>query len=102
MLCCLRLTNIHRKCSWVYRGKDEEEKGRYYEEVGNLLHNVPKHDMKIVIVKSNAKLNKRLNITGGNSKHQVNNQNGKQIIMFCEDSNMSVTMHDHEEIHKRT
>ena len=89
------------------RRKSDNSKDSFYEELDNVFHHFPKHDIKILLGNFNAKVG-RENIfkptIGNESLHQDSNDNGVRIVNFATSKNLVVksTTFQHRDIHKHT
>lgn len=64
--------------------KTEDDKDEFYEKIKKV------YNTRIIIGDVNAKIGRELmykHITGGGSKHQVNNNNEKRLIEFAKENN---------------
>ena len=69
--------------------KGEEEKDMFYEGIEAAFHCMKKGAIRVVLGDFNAKVGKEgiykyKHITGGESKHQESNDNGKSLTEFAE------------------
>ena len=111
-ICYLRLRGKYRKISIVNghaptEHKDIEIKDKFYGKIEDVLEEIPKYDIKIVLGDLNAKLGKEeiyQDITGGKSLHVESNENGKKLLEFAIENNMKIiiTYFDKKDIHKVT
>jgi endonuclease/exonuclease/phosphatase family metal-dependent hydrolase len=88
-------------------GKDDEEKGSFYLQLGTVYSQCPKHDIKIVLGDFNAKLSKEENNyphSGRNGLHEECNGNGHKLVQFAATTGMIIgeTIFTHKNTHKVT
>lgn len=111
-MCRIRLRGKYRKISIVNihapsEEKDIELKQSFYEDLQSVVNSLPRYDIKIIIGDYNAKIGREeiyKNVTGGKSKHEYSNENGRCIIEFARENKMKIisTHFDHKDIHKAT
>lgn len=111
-ICKLRIRGKYRKITIVNvhaptEIKEEEEKDSFYEELAKVIGKIPRYDVKIVLGDLNAKIGKEAmynDITGGHSKHELTNENGKKLIEFATEMRMKImsTSFQRKEIYKGT
>lgn len=111
-LCCIQLRAEKKNISLVNihaptEEKDDEEKDEYYEVLEQVYESLPRQDIKIIIGDANAKVGKEeiyKEVTGGESKHQVSNNNGERLISFATEKRMKIisTHFRRKDIHKGT
>ena len=86
----------------------EEMKDEYYDELQNVIDEIPERDMKIVIGDMNAKVGRNTqgieNVTGAQGLGEDANENGAHFISFCAANNLVIggTLFQHKDIHKYT
>ncbi|CAH1112578.1 unnamed protein product [Psylliodes chrysocephalus] len=87
--------------------KDEETKDEFYEELERVYDEIPKSYLKIILEDANANVGKEeiyKNITGGESKHDISNNNGLRLINLAIENDMKImsTHFKRKYIHKGT
>ena len=87
--------------------KDEETKDIFYDQLEQIITEVPQHDMLILCGDFNAKIGKEQFLRphiGQHSLHDVSNENGLRLVEMAAANNMLIksTMFQHKEIHKQT
>lgn len=108
----IRIRGLYRKISIINvhaptNEKDEEEKEKFYESLSEILQEIPRYDIKIVVGDFNAKVGREdiyKQVTGGHSKHKESNDNGIKLIEFATEVDMKImsTYFQRKEIHKGT
>lgn len=111
-ICWIRLRGKYRKITIVNihapsEEKEIETKIDFYQQIENILTRIPKYDIKIIIGDFNAKVGREImykKITGGKSKHEESNENGKMLIEFAAEQKMRImsTHFDRKDIYKST
>lgn len=111
-MCVIRFRGRYRKITIVNahaptEEKEEDEKDKFYEVLEKIIEKIPIYDIKIVLGDFNAKVgreNMYKNVTGGNSKHLVSNENGVKLIQFAVENDMTImsTFFNRKDIYKGT
>jgi hypothetical protein len=101
--CNIIVLNVYAPCE----DKGDDEKDSFYEELGRVVYQFPRYDMKIILGDFNAKVG-RENIfkptIGNESLHEISNDSGVIVVNFATSKNLVVksTMFPHRKIHKYT
>jgi hypothetical protein len=101
--CNIIVLNVHAPC----QDEGDEEKDSFYEVVGRVFDQCPRHDMKIILGHFSAKVG-RENIfkptIGNENFHEISNDNGVSVVNFVTSKNLVVesTMFPHRKVHKYT
>jgi endonuclease/exonuclease/phosphatase family metal-dependent hydrolase len=95
--------NVHAPCE----DKGDDVKDSFCEELGHVVDQFPRYDMKILLGDFNMKVG-RENIfkprIGNERLHEINNGSGVSVINFATSKNLVIknTMFPHRKIHKYT
>jgi exonuclease III len=101
--CSIIVLNVHAPCE----DKGDDEKDSFYEELGRVIDQFPRFDMKIILGDFNTKVG-RENIfkstIGNESLHENSYDSGVRVVNFATSKNLVVksTMFPHRKIHKYT
>jgi hypothetical protein len=92
---------VHAPCE----DKSDDIKDSFYEELGRVLDQFPRYDMKMFLGDFNAKVGREdtLKPTIGNeSSHEISNDNGVKVIHFATPKNLDVksSVFSHRSVHK--
>ena len=111
-LCWIRVCGKFRNYSIINahaptEDKDDEEKDKFYLELETVYSQCPKHDIKIVLGDSNAKVGKEGNNyphIRRNGLHEECNGNGNKLVQGTTATDMIIggTIFAHKNIHKVT
>jgi hypothetical protein len=87
--------------------KSDGVKDSFYQELGRVFNQFPRHYMKILLRHSNAKLGRGDNFKpkiGDEGSHKISNDNGVRVVNFVTCKNLvdKSTMSPHRSIHKYT
>jgi hypothetical protein len=99
--CNIIVLNMHGPCE----DKGGEEKDSFYEELGRVLDQFPRYDMKILLGEFDAKVGREnifRPIVGNESLHEINNDSGVRVVNFATSKNLVLksAMFPHRKIHK--
>ena len=87
---------------------EEEIKDTFYEQLQDVMNEVPNYDMKILMGDFNAQISDARdgfqNVIGPFGSARIANNNGERLISFCSINGMCVgnTLFQHKRIHKNT
>lgn len=111
-MCVLRLKGRFKNYSIInvhapHNEADDADKDAYYEKLGKTYHELPAHDIKLVIGDFNAKVGKEevfRPTIGKYSLHETTNENGQRMIFFAAERDLTVksTFHQHKSRHLAT
>jgi exonuclease III len=101
--CNIILLNVHAPCE----DKGDDVKDNFYEELGCVLNQFPKYNMKILLGDFNAKVGREYIFKPtirNKSLHEISNDNGVTVVNFATSKNLVVksAMFPHHKIHKYT
>jgi hypothetical protein len=90
-----------------HEGDSDDLKDSFYEELGRVLDQFPRYDMKILLGDVSVKVGREniFKLTIGNkSSHEISNDSGVRVVNFATSENLVVrsTMFPHRTIHKYT
>jgi hypothetical protein len=99
--CKIIVLNVHAPCE----DKDDDVKDSFHEELGRVIDQFPRYDMKILLGAFNAKVGKENSFKptiGNKSLHEISNDNGFRVVNFATCKNLVIksTMFPHRKIHK--
>jgi uncharacterized UPF0146 family protein len=99
--CNIIVVNVHAPC----KNKSDDVKDSLYEELGHVFYQLPRYDMKSLLVDFNAKVGREdifKPTIGNESSHKISNDNGIRVVNFAISKNLFVksTMFPHCSIHK--
>ena len=82
-------------------------KDEFYNNLSRCFHNLPRHDVKIIVGDLNAKIGKDetwRGTIGMHSLHNVSNDNGERLVYWAaaEDLVVTSTLFPNKDIHKMT
>jgi hypothetical protein len=85
--CNIIVLNVHAPCE----DKGDDVKDSFCEELGRVVDQFPRYDMKILLDDFNAKVG-RENIfkptIGNESLHEISNDNGVRVVNFATSKNL--------------
>jgi hypothetical protein len=101
--CNIIVLNVHAPCE----DKGDDVKDSFYEELGRVIDQFLRYDMKIIFGDFNAKVGREniFKLTNGNkSLQEISNDNGVRVVNFATSKNLDVKspMFPHHKIHKYT
>ena len=86
---------------------EEEEKDNFYDQCQDVLNEIPKHDMVLLLGDMNAQVDSNRqgleHIIGPHGSAQQTNDNGEQLLMFCNSNGICIgnTYFKHKLTHKK-
>jgi hypothetical protein len=101
--CNMIVLNVHAPCE----DKGDDVNDSFYEELGRVIYQFSRYDMKILLGDFNAKVGRenifKLTI-GSESLHEIRNDNGIRVVNFATSKNLvdKSMMFPHRKIHKYT
>lgn len=111
-LCYIRLKGRFQNMSVICfyaptEDADDDMKDLFYDNLDQLMTNIPDYDIKIILGDANAKVGNEPSLkqyTGGNSLHDTTNENGMRLISFASSKNLKImsTAFPRKNIHKVT
>ncbi|XP_072387989.1 uncharacterized protein [Diabrotica undecimpunctata] len=111
-LCYIRLKGQQHNYSLVAahaptEEKEEQVKDNFFKKLEELINNLPKQDMYIILGDLNAKIGKEAAYKptiGSHSFYDVSNDNGTRLIDFAASYNLLIksTLFEHKKIQKQT
>ena len=87
---------------------EEETKNAFYEQLQDVLNDIPRSDLKILMGDFNAQLGKQRSgfedVIGPYGSARATNDNGERFISFCSENGFCIgnTLFKHKNIHKKT
>jgi hypothetical protein len=101
--CNIIVVNVHASCE----DTSSDKKDSLYEELGCVLDQFPRYNMKILLGDFNTKVGREdifKPTVGNESSHEISNDNGVRVVNFVTSKNLVVksTMSPHHSIHKYT
>ena len=85
-----RFQSRHAKTTFVVidapiEEAEEEQKDNFYDQCQDVLNEIPKHDMILLLGEMNAQVdsNRQEHATGPHGSAQQTNDNGERLLMFC-------------------
>jgi hypothetical protein len=101
--CNIIVVHVHAPCE----DTSDDIKDSFYEELGRVIDQFPRYDMKILLGDFNAKVGREdifKPTIGNESTHEISNDNGVRVVNFATSKNLVVksTMFPHRSIYKYT
>jgi exonuclease III len=84
--CNIVVLNVHTPCD----GKSDDIKDSFHKELGSVLHQLPRYDMKMLLGEFHAKVGREdiFKLTTGNeSSHEISNDDGISVVNFATSKN---------------